>query len=415
MNKELKIFKKTTSILALTIVVLFASLIGAFFIRQAYSFQDPLTDPTAAGNQSGAAADQSSLSQLETDLGSVQTNISNVNADTDSIQADLNEIKNKAGTSGYDRTTDSLEAIREKVDTISGGSSSEGGGAGPLLEWRQAPTASNGYVGILKFGPAESGSTCSLKVNDGEWGYWVPLDEGSAGDSTWEKTINLSGQLGNTMHYSAKTPGDAYSNILTQDMGVGVCGDGIIATTETCDDGNASWITGDCAADCSTINRVGSTAAFYSTADSICQNELGSGWVAASFEYMGDYIWCSPFDGTDSICGNAIRGPSEDCDDGNISWTNGSCAADCSGGNIVGYGPTCYATMCGGSYDCDAFCTLSFGCSSTYAGREEPYNLYPTDDFCFVPTASETGWCDSYTWYDTTQPNRADVKFWCQW
>ncbi|MBU4331502.1 hypothetical protein KKD19_03530 [Patescibacteria group bacterium] len=68
MTQDLRVFKKTTSILSLAIVVLLASLIGAFFIRQAYGFLESTTVPTTAGNQSSAAADQALLQQIDTKL-----------------------------------------------------------------------------------------------------------------------------------------------------------------------------------------------------------------------------------------------------------------------------------------------------------------------------------------------------------
>ena len=252
MFQELKLFKKTTSILGLSIIILLASLVGAFFIHQAYSFQDPTTVPTSPGNQSSAAADQASLSQIETDL-------SSVNTDTDSIQADLNIIKNKAGSSGYSRTTDSLEALREKLDSLDGGGGSSGSGAGPLLEWKQIPGSGNGFVGIAQAGPAGSGSQFAYRFGEGKGNYWSGWQSdtgGSGGTRWWSHDFNaeIVANPGELLYISAKDASGAYSNILTYNPS-NQCGNGIQEAGEICDDGNASWSSGNCAADCSGLNR----------------------------------------------------------------------------------------------------------------------------------------------------------------
>ena len=98
------------------------------------------------------------------------------------------------------------------------------------------------------------------------------------------------------------------------------CGDGIIAGTETCDDGNVSGGDG-----CSAV----------------CVIELGWGCT-------GEPSACN------TVCGDNITAGSETCDDGNTVGGDG-CEADCTIGSVAcditaatcGTGESCYPTSAG--------------------------------------------------------------------
>ncbi|MBU4512934.1 hypothetical protein KKD19_06910 [Patescibacteria group bacterium] len=151
----------------------------------------------------------------------------------------------------------------------------------------------NNFVGIAQVGPAGVSSQFSYKIGEGDNHYWNAWqsDTGGSGATRWwlhNYLPDISANPGEVIYISAKDVSGAYSNILAynpanqcgnnlveagEDCDDGndidgdgcntfstncqyVCGDGIANIAgEICDDGGTSWTSGNCAADCSGINR----------------------------------------------------------------------------------------------------------------------------------------------------------------
>lgn len=104
-----------------------------------------------------------------------------------------------------------------------------------------------------------------------------------------------------------------------------VCGDGITAGDEVCDDGYLGGTWNHCASDCSVVQECG-------------DGTLEPGELCDDGDYNGLWGYCNALCGH-PVCGDGVVQEGEACDDGALAG-EGSCLSDCSGLQTCGDGVT---------------------------------------------------------------------------
>ncbi len=137
----------------------------------------------------------------------------------------------------------------------------------------------------------------------------------------------------------------------------GLCGDGVVGSSETCEIGETESI--DCSAGAGTITVA-------------CNSDCSGFQTQAEAEAAGGV--CIAFD-----CGNGVTDPGETCDDGSLNGTYGHCgeACDLTGAFYCGDGSVAGTEEC----DCGADASLmaSGSWSSIHANCQEPNGQYASD------------------------------------